>query len=521
MTVNKVLLTTGLLMTTLEASEFIQFPLTKGKSVIDTKEVRDADDNLQFTITNEQSYYSVELTIGSDNQKLTALLDTGSSDLWVLGKDLSGLNACDNFLEQNGYLSSSGSATSGNSEEVSEIQANCEDLGVFSPSSSKSFKKQHTNVEFEIQYGDLTYAEGYWGSDSLNVNGVNVDGLLFGVATIGNSSNVLGISFEGLESSDQSENYNSDFTYANLPAVLKQDGLIEKKSYSLFLNSLSATSGELLFGAVDADKYQGGLYTVPLVNIYEGEVENPIEFDVTLQGTGYSGSDGTEVTFNQQNFAALFDSGTTLTVLPEGLVNSFAEQIGATYDYESGYYLVDCQTFPESDAFVFQFGGVNFYSPVQNYILNTSDESQCFLGIVPASDNHAIIGDNTLTSLYVVYNLEDYELSIAQANYAGASSNSISAISDSVPGAQQAPGYSNTAIDSNADVTSGGNIFSGSQPTNPFAKRDVVKRDSSNSTTLATSAATSSQTTGSSSSSANAASKLTFGILGLLSALLL
>ncbi len=36
---------------------------------------------------------------------------------------------------------------SGNSEEVSEIQANCEDLGVFSsPSSSKSFKKQHTNV---------------------------------------------------------------------------------------------------------------------------------------------------------------------------------------------------------------------------------------------------------------------------------------------------------------------------------------------------------------------------------------
>lgn len=507
-------------MTTLEASEFIQFPLAKGKSVVDIKEIRDASDNLQFTIVNEQSYYSVELTIGSDQQKLTALLDTGSSDLWVLSKDSSGLNACDNYLEQNGYLSSSGEATSGSSDEVSEVQANCNGLGVFTPSSSTSFKKQHSGVEFEIQYGDYTYAEGYWGSDSLTVNGVNVDGLLFGVATIGNSSNVLGISFEGLESSDQSEDYSSDFTYANLPATLKSDGLIEKISYSLFLNSLSATSGELLFGAVDSAKYQGDLYTVPLVNIYEGEIDNPIEFDVTLQGTGYSGSDGTEVTFNQQNFAALFDSGTTLTVLPETLAGYFASQLGATYSEEYGYYFLDCKTYPDSDAFVFQFGGVNFYSPVQNYILSTSDDSQCYLGIVPSGDDHVIIGDNTLTSLYVVYNLEDYELSIAQANYDGASSNDISAISDSVPGAQQAPSYSNTAINTNVAVTSGGDIFSGSQPTNPFAKRDLVKRDSSNSTTLATSAASSTATAAPSSSSANAASVLSIGILGLISALI-
>lgn len=518
---NKILLTTGLLMTAIEASDFVKFPLTKGKSVIDTKAVRDADDNLQFTITNEQSYYSVELTIGSDKQKLTALLDTGSSDLWVLGKDSAGLNACDNYLEQNGYLTSSGSTTSGSSNEVSEVQANCKGLGVFTPSSSTSFKKQHSGVPFEIQYGDYTYADGYWGSDSLTVNGVQVDGLLFGVATIGNSSNVLGISFEGLEASDESQTTSSDFTYANLPAILKSDGLIEKKSYSLFLNSLSATSGELLFGAVDADKYQGDLYTVPLVNVYEGEVDNPIEFDVTLQGTGYSGSDGTQVTFNQQNFAALFDSGTTLTVLPETLAGYFANQVGASYDDESGYYLLDCKTFSDSDAFVFQFGGVNFYSPVENYILSTSDENQCYLGIVPSEDNHVIIGDNTLTSLYVVYNLEDYELSIAQANYAGASSSSISAISDSVPGAQQAPDYSNTAFDSYATVTSGGDIFSGSQPTNPFAKRDLVKRDSSNSTTLATSAVSSSNSTASSSSSSNAGSILSVGVLGLVAALAL
>lgn len=521
MTVRKTLITTGLLMTAIEASDFVKFPLAKGKSVINTKAVKDNDNNLLFTITNEQSYYSVELTIGSDKQKLTALLDTGSSDLWVLGKDASGLNACNNYLEQNGYLSSSGSTTSGNSGEVSEVQANCEELGVFTPSSSTSFKKEYSGEPFEIQYGDGTYAEGYWGSDSLTVNGVDVDGLLFGVATIGNSSNVLGISFEGLETSDDSQNTISDFTYPNLPAILKSDGLIEKMSYSLFLNSLSATSGELLFGAVDADKYQGGLYTVPLVNVYEGEVDKPIEFDVTLQGTGYSGSDGTQVTFNQQNFAALFDSGTTLTVLPETLAGYFASQVGAFYDDESGYYLLDCQSFTDSDAFVFQFGGVNFYSPIENYVLSTSDESQCYLGIVPSEDNHVIIGDNTLTSLYVVYNLEDYELSIAQANYAGTSSSSISAISDSVPGAQKAPDYSNTVIDSDAIATSGGDIFFGSQPTNPFAKRDLVKRDGSNSTTLATSAVSSSNATASASRSSNAASLLSAGVLGLVAALAL
>ncbi len=65
--------------------EFIQFPLTKGKIVIDTKEVRDADDNPcnSYYYSMNNPYYSVELTIGQTNQKLTALL--GHWFFWIYG----------------------------------------------------------------------------------------------------------------------------------------------------------------------------------------------------------------------------------------------------------------------------------------------------------------------------------------------------------------------------------------------------------------------------------------------------
>lgn len=41
----------------------------------------------KFVLANEQSFYSVELAIGTPSQNLTVLLDTGSADLWVPGKE--------------------------------------------------------------------------------------------------------------------------------------------------------------------------------------------------------------------------------------------------------------------------------------------------------------------------------------------------------------------------------------------------------------------------------------------------
>lgn len=471
MSVKSTLFVAGALASTLISASHVHIPITKnGNGYTNIREKVDTEGNLQFTIENQESYYSVELVMGSDNQKLIALLDTGSSDLWILGEDDTGLNACDAYLKENGYITASGDIVSGDASEVDIVRANCEQLGVFAPGNSTTFKKEYNNIEFEIDYGDYTYADGYWGEDTLSVNGVSVDGLMFGVANVSNSSNVLGISFEGLETSDDLINGHHGFTYSNLPSILKQDGLINKKAYSLFLNALNATSGDLLFGAVDTAKYQGDMYTVPLVNIYSDVSSVPIEFDVALQGTGYVDGEGNEVTFNQQIYAAVFDSGTSFTVLPQEVADMFAKQVNATYDDDLESYVLPCGSHPQSEAFVFQFGGVNFYTPVANYIQTTSDSNTCLLNIQTFDYNYAIIGDNSLTSLYVVYDLEDYELSIAQVDLSGADENSFEDIYSTVPGAIKAPGYSSTSlVSTSASLTSGGNIFTGSQPTNPYA----------------------------------------------------
>ncbi|XBW35960.1 hypothetical protein QEN19_001533 [Hanseniaspora menglaensis] len=533
MSLKKTIISAGLLVSTLEATaNYVSFDVTKNKNSPKIHEKRSSDGDLNFIIENEQSYYSVELVIGSDKQKLTALLDTGSSDLWVLGETAAGLDACDAYLESAGYLTSSKKATSSSSsvkEEISDVQANCVDLGTYSPSSSSSFKKEHASDPFEIQYGDLTFADGYWASDSLTVNGVAVDGLLFGVAESSNSSNVCGISFPYLESSDEEVVSSvAPFTYANLPQLLKNDGLINKVAYSLFLNSFSASSGDLLFGGVDTAKYTGTLSTIPLVNIYSSYYSNPIEFDVTLQGTGFYSSDGSYTTYNDQYFAALFDSGTTLLVLPQDLADMFAASVNAEWDNDVGFYTLECPSSDVADesAYVFQFGGVNYYIPLSNYILQTSSSSTCYLGVQPSDDQQCIIGDNTLSSLYVVYDMDDYQISLAQANYEGASESSIEIIESAIPGAEQAPGYSKTWTQTVAEITSGGDIFSGSKPTNPWAKRDVKtlkKRDSSgNSTSTLSTVATSasSNTSATSVSSKNGASLLSFSIAAVIVALI-
>ena len=36
-----------------------------------------------MTLHNEQVTYAADITVGSNNQKLNVIVDTGSSDLWV------------------------------------------------------------------------------------------------------------------------------------------------------------------------------------------------------------------------------------------------------------------------------------------------------------------------------------------------------------------------------------------------------------------------------------------------------
>ncbi|SCV04521.1 LAMI_0H16798g1_1 [Lachancea mirantina] len=415
----------------------------------------------EIVIENQQSFYSADIELGTPGQNVTVLVDTGSSDLWVMGNN-------------NPYCQSSGgskravvgkaqsaggtivesSVAYPTSVDSSQATMTCSVYGTYATSSSSSFKSN--NTVFEISYGDGSFALGTWGTETITVGNIKVENMSLAVANETNSTvGVLGIGLAGLESTSTGSSSTSK-QYDNFPLALKNSGAIKQNAYSLFLDSLDAKSGSVLFGAVDHSKYNGTLYTVPLVNTYGYlGATKPIQFEVTLQGLGIS-ANGTESTFTTTKIPALLDSGTTLAYFPVSLTNAIAKKLGAVYSSRLGYYVASCSALDNDSALVFDFGGFQISSPLENYVIGSQSDI-CVLGILPQSGNGIILGDEFLTSAYVVYDLDNLEVSMAQANYNGGSEK-IEVISGSVPSAQRAPGYS-SSWSTYSSISTGGNIF--------------------------------------------------------------
>lgn len=484
----------------------------RGRSQADIRVNKRANGYEEVQITNQNSFYSVTLEVGTPPQSVVVLVDTGSSDLWITGSDnpycrgstgtsgknmlleaelkraledardiakerttlaprddehndglLSWLTGSDGLLGGQGgttiTLTDSAQPTAAGTSNGARATINCAKYGTFDTSKSSTWHSNDT--AFMIQYGDSTFASGTWGMDNLHLSDLNVTGLSFAVANRTNSTvGVLGIGLPALEvtySGRTAVSGQRPYQYDNFPLVLLRNGAIKSNSYSLFLNNASAETGSVLFGAVDHSKYLGDLYTIPMVNTYASQgYKNPIQFEVTLNGLGISSSsDNTTITTTK--IPALLDSGTTLTYLPQALVTRIVQKLQATYSNRAGYYVFSCPSQSDDTEVVFDFGGFHINAPITNFIIGSSGDS-CILGIMPQSGGGIILGDSFLNSAYVVYDLENYEISMAQANYAGGQED-IEVISSSVPGAVRAPGFSSTWSTLATSFNTQGDIF--------------------------------------------------------------
>ncbi|KAL6945275.1 hypothetical protein ACO0QE_002724 [Hanseniaspora vineae] len=375
-----------------------------------------------FSLTNKKTFFSVLLDIGTPSQSLTVLLDTGSSDLWVI---------------QNCGSSS------------------CPQYGTFQPEKSSSFHNNQT--EFYVTYGDGSYGSGSWGYDQVSINGQSIGQLSFGVATQSSARiAVLGVGMTGLETTYSGKKVSDPYEYANLPIALKESGQTYSALFSLFLNDLTASTGSILFGAVDTGKVSGNLYTLPMINIYAGSgFDNPVEYEVTLQGLGFSSS-FSQTTITTTKFAALLDSGTTLTILPTSLMNLVVDALEASYDSSVGYYEIDCDSTSDQNM-VFDFGGFHINVPLSDFVIDSSS-GKCYLGFQGASQSFVILGDVFLSNAYAVFDIDNYEISLGQANYNGGSDVQEVSSKSGVPNAVKASGYQSTWT-GYQDAVSGGNIF--------------------------------------------------------------
>lgn len=364
---------------------------------------------VQYELPNDGVLYVATLSIGTPQQTVRVQVDTGSSDLWLPG------------AHNNNCPEGTATPVDGGNQDFDYCLAE----NIYDPDSSSTWQEDDT-AAFSINYVSKAYAKGVWGTDNVQWGDVTIDNFFFGSATSANLTGVFGIGLEKLESSTW---YKNGFTYPNWPTRLRDSGAISKIVYSLYTNLDPKDTNRnedvpvtILFGGVDQSKYSGSLTTIPLDSTDRLAISLT---ELSVNSDGYTSSAGTG------NYEAVLDSGTTFQWMPADLIENVAYALGSdgSKNYY-GYYILpyDLDT---SGYLTYNFGSKAINVPVTS-VIETDDNGDTVLTFL-ASSRYFILGDTFLSSAYVVYDLENLEISIAQAKYNN--DNDIISVISTVPGA--------------------------------------------------------------------------------------
>ncbi|RAH59685.1 yapsin [Aspergillus piperis CBS 112811] len=343
------------------------------------------DSTVAVTLQNwDATYYAVNLTLGTPAQKVSLALDTGSSDLWV---------------------------NTGNSTYCS-IDNLCTPYGLYNASESSTVKTVGTHLN--DTYADGTNLYGPYVTDKLTIGNTTIDDMQFGIAE--STTSKRGIAGVGYKISTYQAEHD-DKVYANLPQALVDSGAIKSAAYSIWLDSLEASTGSLLFGGVNTAKYKGDLQTLPIIPVYGKYYSLAIALTELSVATDSNSSSFTD----SLPLSVSLDTGTTLTALPSDLVNKVYDALNATYDktYDMAY--IDCDARESDYNVTYSFSGATVTVSMSELIIPATEpgwpDNTCVLGLVPSQPGVNLLGDTFLRSAYVVYDLENNEISLANTNF--------------------------------------------------------------------------------------------------------
>lgn len=275
-------------------------------------------------------------------------------------------------------------------------------------------------------------------TDTISIGGTTLSDFQFGIGyTSSSAQGILGVGYTANEVQVGRAQLSP---YDNLPAKMKSEGKISSNAYSLWLNDLDANTGQILFGGVDTDQFTGELQTLPIQA--EGSVY--AEFLITMTGVSFNG----ETVASDQALAVLLDSGSSLTYLPNDMVETIYDRVSAQYDSNEGAAYIACSMANSNATLDFTFSSPVISVEMNELVLDLvtasgkrprfSDGTEaCLFGIAPAGSSSMVLGDTFLRSAYVVYDLENNEISIAQTNFNATTSNvlEIGTGTDAVPSA--------------------------------------------------------------------------------------
>jgi len=207
---------------------------------------------------------------------------------------------------------------------------------------------------------------------------------------------------------------------------------------NIYSHRIESLEGEILFGGVDTAKYTGDLISV---NVYptsrSGKITSFTVAFTSLSAHSSSGSD--QLTPPDYATAAILDSGTTITLLPDDLAEIVFQELGAVMSSQLGAVVVPCDLANNNGTLDYGFGGaggpvikVAVSDLILPLVLNsgrrptfTDGTEACQLGIQPAGDLPVLFGDTFLRSAYAVYDLYNNRIALAQTDFNSTDSNVV------------------------------------------------------------------------------------------------
>ncbi|KAK7427212.1 hypothetical protein QQZ08_006325 [Neonectria magnoliae] len=311
------------------------------------------------------SQYVVPVQIGTPPQLTYLNLDTGSADLWTFSMDTDQPDAVGHIL--------------------------------YAPGKSITCKLLQ-GLNWSLQYGDGSGASGIVYQDKVQVGGTAVNlqtvqsavDVSDAIAEDTFSSGIMGMAFSTINSVRP----NRQQTYLeNIQSTLAQP--------IMTANLKKGLPGTYNFGYIDKSEYTGSVYFQPIWG-------NSPFWQITLSGFSVGKN-----SFQKYNWPAIVDTGTTLLLAPQKIVNYYYARVkGAALDPDWGVMTFPCASkLPD-----FFFGLGPYRGRVPGFYMNYGPIGGGFCyGGLQTSDGigFAILGDILLKAQFVVFDIQARTLGFA------------------------------------------------------------------------------------------------------------
>jgi elongation factor G len=214
---------------------------------------------------------------------------------------------------------------------------------------------------------------------------------------------------------------------------------------------------------VDTAKYVGSLTRI---NVYKDSRSKAFtSFLVALTSVQAVSSSGTDtLTSRQFPLPVVLDSGTTLSYVANDLATQIWTEAGALYSADLDLAVIPCKMANSQGHFKFGFAGPNgpqITVSMDELVLPLTSGSApvfsngpyrgleaCEFGIQNSSSEPYLLGDTFLRSAYVVYDLINNEVGLAQTDFNATGSNIVAfpSLSATIPSATVAPNQNQVTV---------------------------------------------------------------------------